>query len=87
MCKVTGENKQTHYIIYIYILNIYIYIYTYTCQYACFSKLFSSSSHEFTSCFFICWFNNNIFKFILVVLINLSIYLFLTFFFVISSFI
>ena len=63
----------------IYILkhiDIYIYIYTYTCQYACFSKLFSNSSHEFTSCFFICWFNNNIFIFILVVLINLSIYVF-----------
>ena len=61
----------------IYILkHIDIYIYTYTCQYACFSKLFSNSSHEFTSCFFICWFNNNIFIFILVVLINLSIYVF-----------
>ena len=35
---------------------------------------------------FICWFNNNIFIFILVVLINLSIYLFLTYFLVISSF-
>ena len=31
--------------------------------------------------FFICWFNNNIFIFILVVLINVSIYLFLTYFF------
>ena len=50
MCKVRGENKQSHYI-YIYILKhtyIYIYIHMSICM---FSKLFSNSSHEFTSCF------------------------------------
>ena len=51
-----------------------------------FSILFSNSSHEFTSWRFIFWFINKIFIFILLVFINLSIYLFLTFFYI-SSFI
>ena len=82
--------KINKHIIYIYLYlncNIYTHIYTYTCQYACFSKLFSNSSHEFTSCFFIFWFINKMFIFILVVLINLSIYLLFNIFFYISSFI
>ena len=74
--------KINKHIIYIY-CNIHIYIYSYTCQYACFSKLFSNSSHELFHGFpyfgllitylFFC-FNKFVYLFILNIFLHFFIY-------------